>query len=294
MAIVAARIEDNARFGILLMLAAWGLFAFVDVSAKQLVTSGLPVLMLGFFRYAVHFAVSIAVILKGGAQWDRFQTAHPWQLISRALLLAFTTLSNFYVLNFLPLTITSAILFASPVIVCFLSVTLLKEQVGPWRWFAILLGFVGVLIVIRPFGETFHPAMLLCVAQSTALALYSLMTRKLSGIVSTDTMQFYMGATGTALTAPLAYWAWQSPSSGTEWLLLIGLGLGGWAGHQFLTNAHRFATANTLMPFTYSFLIYTSVFSYFIFDHIPAFWTLSGASVVMLSGLIIWKREQRT
>ncbi len=294
MAIAAQAVENKARLGIGLMLAAWLMFAVVDTSAKWLVTLGLPAMMLAFFRYAAHFAISIAVILRGGATRDRFQTDHLWQVVSRGLLLAFATLSNFYVLNFLPLTITAAIMFSTPVIVCFLSVTLLGERVGIWRWGAILLGFVGVLIVIQPFGTAFHPAMLLCVAQAVALALYSIMTRQLAGIVSTDTMQFYMGAVGTAVMTPLAIASWQNPTSGTDWLLLIGLGVFGWAGHQLLTNAHRFATANTLMPFTYSFLIYLTVFSFLIFDHIPTIWTLLGALVIMISGLIIWKREAQT
>jgi len=101
-----------------------------------------------------------------------------------------------------------------------------------------------------------------------------------------------MGAVGTVVMAPLALWTWQAPGSLQNWLLLVGLGVLGWAGHQFLTHAHRYATSNTLMPFTYSFLIYTSTLSYLIFNHAPSPWTLLGALVIMLSGLIIWKREQ--
>lgn len=96
-------------------------------------------------------------------------------------------------------------MFSSPVIVCFLSVSVLREQVGPWRWGAILLGFIGVLIVVRPFGQTFHPTMLMIIYNATALALYSLMTRKLSGIVAVDTMQFYMGLVGTFVLLPLRF-----------------------------------------------------------------------------------------
>jgi drug/metabolite transporter (DMT)-like permease len=75
-------------------------------------------------------------------------------------------------------------------------------------------------------------------------------------------------------------------------LLLIGLGVSGWAGHQLLTNAHRFAPANTLMPYTYSFMIYIAMLSWLVFGHLPDEWVVVGAVVIVLSGLIIWKREQ--
>ncbi|WP_299400859.1 DMT family transporter [uncultured Roseobacter sp.] len=293
MAVSAGLLEDRPHFGIMLMLGAWLLFAFVDTSAKWLVILGFPAFQLAFMRYAGHFVISVAVIAKGGIARDRFQTVHMWQVLSRAMLLVMATLSNFYALNFLPLTVTAAIMFSSPVIVCALSGPLLGEHVGPWRWFAILLGFAGVLVVIRPFGEAFHIAMILPLLNSLSLALYSIMTRRLAGVVATETMQFYMGALGTAVMLPLALWAWKWPDTPMDWMILIGLGVFGWAGHQLLTNAHRFGSANTLMPYTYSFMIYLSVLSYLVFQHLPDQWTVIGAMIIVISGLIIWKREQR-
>jgi drug/metabolite transporter (DMT)-like permease len=145
---------------------------------------------------------------------------------------------------------------------------------------------------VRPFGEVFHPAMLMIVYNATALALYSVMTRKLAGVVAVDTMQFYMGAVGTFILLPFALWTWTQPDTATDMMVLIGLGVMGWAGHQLLTNAHRFGTANQLMPFTYSFLIYLAVFGYLVFGTVPDQGTLLGAAVIMCAGLIIWKREQ--
>lgn len=293
MAVAAQAIEDRPQLGILMMLAAWFLFSLVDTSAKWLVLAGLPAFQLAFMRYAGHFVISCVMILKDGTSFDRFQTNHIWAVVSRALLLISATLGNFYALNFLPLTIISAIMFSSPIIVCFLSITVLKERIGPWRWGAILLGFCGVLVVIRPFGEAFHPAMLLPLYNATALALYSLMTRRLAGIVATDTQQFYLGALGTGILLPFAVWVWVPPETMLDLAILLGLGLGGWGGHQFLTTAHRFATANTLMPYTYSFMIYVACLSWLIFNHLPDAFTVLGAAIIVASGLIIWKRELR-
>ncbi len=293
MAIAIHATEDRPQLGILMMLVAWFLFATVDTSAKWLVVGGLPALQLAFMRYAGHFVISLGMVATGGLGVDQFRTRHAGLVILRALLLISATLLNFIALNYLPLTVTSAIMHSSPVIVCFLSNILLGERVGLWRWFAIVLGFCGVLIVIRPFGAAFHPAMLLVVYNATSLALYAVITRRLAGVVATDTMQVYMGALGTFALLPFALWVWQMPASLLEWSVLIGLGVFGWAGHQFLTSAHRFGSANTLMPYTYSFMIYVSILGYLLFGTLPDVWTVAGALVIVMSGLIIWKREQR-
>ena len=293
MAVTAQSNADLPRLGILMMLVAWFMFSFVDTGAKWLVMAGIPAFQLAFMRYAGHFCISIAMIARGGITADRFKTDHLWIVVSRAILLVTATLSNFYALQFLTLTIVSAIVFSSPVIVCFLSIYVLKERVGPWRWSAILLGFIGVLIVVRPFGTTFHPAVLMIVYNATALAFYSMMTRKLSGIVAVETMQFYMGLVGSLLMLPFAIWNWVQPATVFDMFVLIALGIFGWGGHQLLTNAHRFGTANQLMPFTYSFLIYVAIWGFMFFGTIPDLWTIVGAIVIMIAGLIIWKREQK-
>ena len=292
MAVIAKSMADLPRVGIILIVGAWLIFSWVDTGAKWLAVAGLPAFQLAFMRYAGHFVISIGVIAKDGLKVDRFQTVHLWQVISRALLLVSATLSNFYALQFLPLTVVSAIMFSSPVVVCFLSVSVLREQVQPWRWGVIILGFIGVLIVVRPFGTAFHPAMLMIIYNAIALALYSIMTRRLSGIVAVETMQFYMGLVGTFLLLPFAIWTWTQPESVWGMLVLISLGILGWAGHQLLTNAHRFGTANQLMPFTYSFLLFVAIWGYLLFGTVPDFGTILGAAVIMCAGLIIWRREQ--
>ncbi|MDE0781974.1 MAG: DMT family transporter, partial [Planktomarina sp.] len=292
MAVIAKSMADLPRFGIILMVGAWLMFSWVDTGAKWLAVAGLPAFQLAFMRYAGHFVISIGVIAKDGLKVERFQTVHVWQVISRALLLVSATLSNFYALQFLPLTVVSAIMFSSPVVVCFLSVSVLREQVQPWRWGVIILGFIGVLIVVRPFGTAFHPAMLMIIYNAIALALYSIMTRRLSGVVAVETMQFYMGLVGTLLLLPFAIWTWTQPESVWGMIVLISLGVLGWAGHQLLTNAHRFGTANQLMPFTYSFLLFVAIWGYLLFGTVPDFGTILGAAVIMCAGLIIWRREQ--
>ena len=288
--LIAQPRQDRAQLGILMMLAAYLLFAFVDTSVKWLVGLGLPAIQLAFMRYAGHFAIAFAVSARAGSV-QILPRENRLLVVVRAGLLISATVFNFFALNHLPLTVTSAIMFSAPIIVCALSVPLLGESVGPWRWFAILLGFAGVLIVIRPFGAAFHWATLLIVYNAISLALFSIITRRLSGVTASGTMQLAMGAIGTAVLLPPALYVWQSPATPLEWGLMFLLGIWGWAGHELFVRAHGFATAITLMPYTYSFMIYLTMTSYLVFGDLPDAFTLIGALIIVLSGLLIWWRE---
>jgi drug/metabolite transporter (DMT)-like permease len=292
MALKAVANSENPTLGIAMMLGAYFMFSLVDTSVKWLLYAGLASLQLAFMRYASHFVISIFTIARGGISRDRFATDHLRLVLFRAFLLVSATALNFIVLRYLSLTVVSAIMFSAPIVVCLLSWPMLGEKVGPWRWFAIGLGFLGVMVVIRPFGENYHWAALLTCYNAIALALYSILTRRLSGIVATETMQFYMGLLGTVSLLPMALWTWVMPQTLFEWGLLCCLGVWAWGGHELLTRAHGLAPANTLMPYTYSFLIFLTIESYLVFADIPDRWTLTGAAIIMLSGLIIWKRAE--
>ena len=133
--------------------------------------------------------------------------------------------------------------------------------------------------------------MLLSLTGAFLFALYSIITRHLSGKVSVDVMQFYSGAIGTFVILPFAVMQWQSPDNVTDWAIMISLGIFGWGGHQLLTTAHRFAPASTLMPFGYSFILYVTIWSFIIFDYLPDKWTITGGSIIVIAGIIIWYRE---
>ncbi len=274
-----------------MMLSAWFLFSLVDTSVKWLVLLGLPALQLAFMRYAVHFVLSIGMVAGQDKLFGHATRRQMGLLILRAGLLISATVLNFFALNYLSLTVTSAIMFSSPIIVSALSIPLLGERVGPWRWFAILLGFGGVLVVIRPFGVDYHWASFLVVYNATALALFSIITRKLSGVIPAQIMQIYMGALGTAVLLPLALGTWQSPETLRDWALLFGLGAWAWAGHELFARAHSLAAANVLMPFAYSFIIFMTALGFLIFGDLPDGHTILGAAIIIVSGLIIWWRE---
>ncbi len=273
------------------MLVAYLFFSVVDTSIKWLLGFGYFAIQLAFFRYASQLAVcSVIVMVKGREDLMQVRPLIP-QLILRGSLLVGSTICNFIALKSLSLTVTSAIMFSAPIIVCALSWPLLGERVGAFRWSAVALGFVGVLIVIRPFDQDLNAAAFLMLMAATGLALYSVMTRKLAGEVPALALQFVLGLTGTIVLAPFAWVFWHPPQGFGHFILMTSLGGIAWMGHEFLIRAHRVAEANFLMPYSYSYLIYMSISGMIFFGEFPDYWTLIGAFMISGSGLLIWRRE---
>ena len=285
--------EDAPGRGIALMLLAYALFSVTDTSVKWLSLAGLPAMQLAFMRFGTHLALSTGPMLgrdRSGWTAPRGQIA---LIVLRGALLCVSTVTNFLALRYLDLTMVAAIMFSSPIIVCALSVPLLGERVGRWRWSAILLGFAGVLIVVRPWAADFHWAAVFSLAAATALALFSILTRRLSGVAAPRTMQLYAGVVGTCVLAPVALIVWENPATPLDWALMFAIGASAWAGHHFFGQAHGYAEASVLMPFSYSFLIYLAISGYLVFGTIPDAMTLIGAGVIAAAGLAILWRERR-
>ncbi|EAU42901.1 hypothetical protein FP2506_08666 [Fulvimarina pelagi HTCC2506] len=285
--------EDRAALAIGMMLLAYLGFSGIDTSAKWLGLVGLPALQIAFMRYFTHFVISTALIAKDGIGMDRFRSERTGLVLIRAGFLAGSTCANFVAVRYLPLTLTATIMFSSPIIICALSGPILGERVGPWRWAAIIVGFLGVLIAIRPFDAEFHWAVFLSLAGAFCVALYTLLTRKLAGSVHHETMQFYSGVVGTVCLAPFAFLFWEMPQTWLATVLLVAIGGFGWFGHEMLTRAHNYADASALTPFTYVFIVYLTIASILVFDEWPGAWTLVGAAIVAGAGLVIWFRERR-
>ncbi|MEM7423612.1 MAG: DMT family transporter [Pseudomonadota bacterium] len=284
--------EDRRGLAIGLMLCAFACFTGLDTTAKLLVTAGTEPAVAAFMRYFVHLVIVAALILPR-AGFSSLSSAAPRREILRAFCLFSSTLLNFTAVAYLPLTLTGTIFFTIPIFICALSVPLLGEQVGLRRWTAVAIGFVGILIVIRPWSADFHWAMLLALAASALGAVYTVLTRLLAGVDSTNTQQLYASLIAVAGLAPLAVGGWVTPEGVLPWLFFLGMGLFGWFGHQCLTTAHRYAPAAVLAPFIYTQLIYMTAASWFIFGDAPTIWILAGAPVVVASGVYIWWRERQ-
>jgi drug/metabolite transporter (DMT)-like permease len=284
-------IEERRLIGIGLALFGYLMFSVIDSCAKWLSLSGMPAMEVVFVRYAGQFLLVLALFAPvRGARL--VVTRRPWIEIVRGLCLLGSTICNFIAITVIPLTVTASIGFTMPLILCALSVVLLGEKVGWRRWLAILVGFIGVLIIVRPGTDAFHPVMLLSLAGVTMAAFYFMLTRKLAGVDSAMTQQFYAAGVATLAVAPFAFGGWTWPS-GVNWIPFCLIGAAALSGHQAITVAHRFAPASVLAPFNYSLIIFLSLSSWLIFNQPPDGWIFAGAPLVIGSGLYVWLRERQ-
>jgi drug/metabolite transporter (DMT)-like permease len=284
---------DSARnrlTGIGLVSLTYLLFSLLDGSAKWLVGS-MPVIMVVWLRFATHVVVAGAVLfpIKGMAL---VQTRHwRWHLVRALMFMAMTGI-NFWALQYLQLTVTSSIFFSVPLIIALASASFLGEKLASGKWVAIITGFAGVLVIVRPWGAEFHPAMLASMVNALLYAIFMMMTRRLAAYDSPETIQ-YLPAVGAAIgLAPFAIAAWEMPDTWLEWTVACLMGVLGGLGHYLLALAHRYAPASVIAPFLYQQVIYMALFGYLVFGDVPSGWVWLGATVVIGSGLYLFARER--
>lgn len=283
--------EDKLGLGVVMMALAILMFTCIDTSAKWLILAGLPALQVVFARYAVHFLLSLALFVPAQGL-NALRSNSPWKEFLRALFLLGTTTFNFMSLKYLPITTTTTIMFAAPVVVTILAIPVLKEKVGMRRVIAVCVGFLGVLVVMQPWGAEFHPAMLLNIAALILAAMYFVMTRLLAGIERNSTMQLWSSGFAVMCLAPVVLPIWVWPTQAVDYIVLVAIGLFGGFGHISATYAHRLADASLLAPVVYIQIILAAVASYFVFGTWPTLWTLVGGLIIIGSGIYIWQRER--
>lgn len=288
---VVRPIEDRRLVAIGLMLVAFFCFTGIDTSAKWMVTRGMPVAEAVFIRYLGHFVIVMALALPM-LGWRIAQPNKPVLTVGRAVFLMLSTACNFAALEYLPLSMTIAVFFAAPLIVCALSIPMLGETVGWRRWAAICVGFIGVLIVVRPGVSDIHWAVIFSLCAVLCASVYFVLTRMAAGLDTTEVQQFYAAGVATLCLFPFALSDWIWPN-GVDWVAFGLIGFFGWLGHQCLTIAHRFAPASVLAPFVYLQIMFMVASGWIFFESIPDLWVIVGAGIVMASGLYIWLREQQ-
>jgi len=277
--------------GIVLMLCAFLCFTAIDSCAKALVQT-LPAFEVVFFRYLGHVAIVSAFFMPSQG-FGLLKANRPRTQIARAFVLLIGTTLNFFAVGYLPLAVTSAIFFLSPLMICALSVPFLRERVGPRRWAAILVGFLGVLVIVRPGLGELHWAWILSLGATLCASVYMMLTRVLAGEDTTETSQFYASIIPACAMFPIALWVWVWPQGWFEITLVCSIGFFGWIGHQFATIAHRMAPASTLAPFVYTQILWMTAAGYLFFNTVPDIWVYVGAVIVTASGLYVWLRERQ-
>jgi len=278
--------------GIGLMCGAVADFACLDAIGKYLGTR-MDVLQVVSVRYASAFLLTL-LVSNPIVQRGLLQTARPRLQVGRAVLLLGSTFFNFMAFRYLQLDEALAILFSTPFMVAILAGPMLGEWVGWRRWIAIGVGLLGVLVVVRPGLGGLQWAALLSGASAVCYAFYSITTRMLARYDSSQTTLFYSNMLGMAITLPILPFVWVPPDSILVGVLMVAMGAFGAFGHYLLIVAHRHAPASVLSPFMYTQLIWATAFGFFVFGNVPNQWTLTGAAIVIASGLYLLHRERRT
>lgn len=282
-------ISPQPLIGILLMLAAIGMFATLDLCAKYL-GQRLPVLEVAWARYFGHFLI-MAVFLLPRRGLTLLRTERPVLQTVRSLLLLGCTVGFFLAISYMPLADAAAIGFISPLAVTALSVPLLKEPVGVRRWTAVAIGFIGALIIVRPGFGMVHWASFVVLAVAIAYALYQITTRMLSATDDPLTTLFYSALVGAALLSLAVPFVWQMPATLLDVALMVAVGAIGGFGHYLLIRAHGLTPVAVLAPLTYTSLLWGIVYGYAFFGDFPDNWTLTGAAILIATGLYVLYRE---
>ncbi len=283
--------EDRTALGIVLMLGGVTLFTGTDTAAKWLILSGIAPLQVVFSRYAGALAFSLVVFLPREGR-AALRSRSPGLQALRAVMLLTSTVFNFFALRSLPISLTTTITFAMPIVVTLLSIPMLKERVGPRRFAAVCTGFCGVLIVIQPWGAAFHPAMALSLASLGSASVYFVLTRMLAGVETDGTGQIWTSAIPTACLLPFIMPTLAAPQSAGQLAVTLAIGVFASGGHILATAAHRYALASTLSPVLYTQLLLATLAGLVIFGQPPTIWTLVGGAVIIGSGIYIWNRER--
>ena len=271
----ASALRENRTAGILWMLATIFCFIVLDAIMKYALEE-YSLVQVTWGRF--FFASIVAVLACGRNITELWRSRSPGiQSLRSTLLMTTTGLFNAGVRE-VPLATATSIMFFAPILVTLFSIFILAENVGIRRWIGIVVGFAGALIIVRPWeGSTsaFHTGALFLLAASVTNALYQITTRKLRFDLPLTSLLF-TAAAGAIVTSLMLPWHWTSPDA-KGWLLLVASGVAGALGHLCIIRSFQAAPASVVAPFSYSSLIWATLFGFFIWQEFPDAQTWLGA-----------------
>lgn len=283
--------HENRTRGILWMLGTMFCFIALDALMKLLLET-YPLVQVTWARF--FFATVIAIAVAAPRLPEIAVSRAPGFQLLRSVLLMFTTGVFNAGIRTTPLATATTIMFMSPILVTVLSTVLLKEHVGLRRWAGIAVGFLGAMIVVRPWETlegTIGVGVLFLLLAAFSNANYQIATRRVR-MDDPMTSLLYTAVAGAVVTSLMLPWSWKWPTA-IDWLLLGSTGLFGGLGHLCLIRALQAAPASVVAPFSYSSLIWATLFGFVIFGELPDMWTLAGAVLIIGSGLYIFHRERQ-
>ena len=280
---------DRTSLGIALTLVAMLAFAAMDGVSKVLAGS-LSIPQILWVRYIVFLGLALVVLRDKGLA-NVWRSGQPWLQLARALLIVVENGMFVLAFKYLPLADVHAIAAASPLLVIALSVPFLGEAVGPRRWLAVVVAFIGVLLIVRPGFQDIGVGVVIALGGALLWGIYQIMVRMCARTDSSDTTWLWSAVVGLVATSFVGPFMWTPPDA-RGWGLLVLLSIFGSIAHLALIRALTVAEASVLQPFGYTLFLWAIVIGYFGFGDLPDAWTLTGAAVILASGLYAWHRER--
>lgn len=283
----------DLRLGYAFAFAAITIFALQDGISKHLGQIYPPVFvtMIRYWAFA-GFALVLAARARGGIAGTARSRARPLQ-VARGVLLAVQIVLAITCFAVIGLARTQAIFAATPLIATVLSVIVLGERAAALRWFGVVTGLFGVLLILKPHGDFFDATVLLAVLCSVMFASYSVMTRMAGMLDPPLTSFFYTGVVGCLVVCLIGPFYWTNMAPG-DWAWMATLCLTSVTSHYLLIKAYNILDASAVQPLAYLSVVYASVMGPVIFHETVHFTTYAGAAIVVAGGLLsIWSERRR-
>ena len=274
--------------GIFFAIFAYLAFSLLDTIQKTLIIY-YSVFQILFIKYFFTFFLSL--IESKRKKNFKFYLTSNWKLqLLRSLLSILESGCFILAFRYLSLADAHSIGALTPIVVVVLSYIFLREKISPRIWFAVFIGFIGVLIVMRPGLTVFDPASLIPLAAAFFLGLYQIVTRKVSAVDNNETSLFYAGIVGMFLMGFISFFYWK-PISVDFILMFLGVGALYSSGVYFQIVALSKARASIVQPFHYTLIFWSIIFGFLFYKDIPDLFTITGAVVIIISGVYIFIKK---
>jgi drug/metabolite transporter (DMT)-like permease len=273
------------------MLSATVMFAGSAALSKWLIAI-YPIGEMLFMRSAASLvAASLIILPVTGLQVFRTKRLHDHLLRN----ISQSTAQTFIIIAFsmMPLASAIAITFSAPLFATIAAMIVLKETVGPVRWGALTVGFLGVLVVTSPGVNTFQIGSLFAIANAVLFGTVAVGVRRMAATESTSTLLMHQMATVTLFFAALLPFGWVTPASARDWAAMVVNGVGNAAGQYLWTRALHLAPASAVAPFNYFSLVWAILLGFLVWGDIPSATLLMGSAIVVGSGMFLLWHEAR-
>ncbi len=264
------------------------LFSAVDTIAKFLTETMNPLQIVWSRQLGLLIGILLILAVRG---FGILRTKHLGLQIARGAMAVGSASLFIFAVSFVPLADAVAVTFVAPFMVTMIGALVLREAVGVRRWTAVVLGFVGVLIVTRPGLGVVHPAVLLILVAALLFALRQILSRVVAGTDRIVTTVAYTALVGSAImTVPLPF-IWKTPETSLELALLAGMAVLAASAEILVIKALDVADAVVVAPVHYSIILWATFYGFMVFDQLPDLWTWVGASIIVAMGIYTLYRE---